>query len=542
MGLPGLSYNFPACPETRGRVEACAIPEPLKVRMITKGESSTWCLKPLQRAMWSCLQKFKCFELTGGKPINLEHLDTSQPVPKVTPEALEHLDRGSSLHLLSGDYEAATDNLHLDILLAARDVLSEVVTDPKLRRFMERELSGQEVHYPKSSGLPPCVQTRGQLMGSLLSFPLLCVANATTVMRAFELKDLKELPAAINGDDVLFRADEKVIRKWKCEARSCGLKPSIGKNYQHPRFGSINSQLVEFHAGGFEVIPTGKFRCLTGSNPSKVTTALTVFPKAICVVKLRDALKLTPQSIEVPVDHGGLGLRFTETRDYRADILAKQVYLFKALSCPASVICRRDEQIKVRLPAMALHTIGLSKTALETINEPVDWAEYQSLPNKVSDAPAFDLVKFSKFQRNLRKTPALDACARLGNLRSFPPLSWLKPVELWVSPDDEACLSTVKERISSCIASLTLSCLPQETLSELQKRKDPLWMSQTKRRVKFLKSVDGVEKMIMKSVPLRDPRASVFFDLEPEAPRRVITPRPPARLFNTYAPGSLKRA
>jgi hypothetical protein len=92
------------------------------------------------------------------------------------------------------------------------------------------------------------LQKRGQLMGSPISFPILCIYNAALSRYAMELRagrqlDLDEMPMLVNGDDLLLQTDEVGFRYWKEVTRFGGLRCSIGKTYLSPNIMTLNSEL-----------------------------------------------------------------------------------------------------------------------------------------------------------------------------------------------------------------------------------------------------------------------------------------------------------
>jgi hypothetical protein len=90
-------------------------------------------------------------------------------------------------------------------------------------------------------------QERGQLMGSITSFPILCIANATLIATAYELAHgveipLTILPSRINGDDCLTRYTSKIFPLlWKGLGSVMGFSESLGKTYDCTDFCSVNS-------------------------------------------------------------------------------------------------------------------------------------------------------------------------------------------------------------------------------------------------------------------------------------------------------------
>lgn len=94
-------------------------------------------------------------------------------------------------------------------------------------------------------------------MGSIISFPLLCIANAAVCRWALEIErkrslSLSDLPLAINGDDAIMRISEIGRQAWITISSYCGLAPSVGKVYYSKYFLNINSTTYNFHSEGWE--------------------------------------------------------------------------------------------------------------------------------------------------------------------------------------------------------------------------------------------------------------------------------------------------
>jgi len=155
---------------------------------------------------------------------------------------------------------------HLDVLPACKDVLRSVLYE-------------QTIHYPSrmnhAGDLDPLHQTTGQLMGSTLSFPILCAVNLVAYWAAVEEYlgrpvDPQELPVLVNGDDILFRSDPRLYAMWLTNIRDVGFSLSLGKNYVHPHILTVNSQVFQFTAPDtFRYVGYYNTGLLTGQ--SKVT-------------------------------------------------------------------------------------------------------------------------------------------------------------------------------------------------------------------------------------------------------------------------------
>lgn len=249
-------------------VKPIAIPEPLKVRVITKSHTSVWLLKCIQESMTQVLNDLPVFELTGGKSLK-------EAVSGIQMSVREHQDN----HFVSGDYDAATDNLSLDLIsIAMEEILKQSqnnIKDPILRKIVidliKLDTKSHIIHYKDEQ----IQQTRGQLMGSLLSFPILCLVNYASVIVARKQpvhnktrinhglsKLFEDSDVRVNGDDLLFADTEEVYKLWKKTVENLGLSLSIGKNYFSKHFGTVNSRLLTKSA----VLPVLSFGDVKSEN------------------------------------------------------------------------------------------------------------------------------------------------------------------------------------------------------------------------------------------------------------------------------------
>jgi hypothetical protein len=83
-------------------------------------------------------------------------------------------------------------------------------------------------------------------MGSIVSFPVLCIAVAAIARWALEAGTLrkwllKDAPLLDNGDDLAMRCTEKVRLIWEKISAFAGLRSSVGKTYFSRSFVEINS-------------------------------------------------------------------------------------------------------------------------------------------------------------------------------------------------------------------------------------------------------------------------------------------------------------
>jgi len=241
--------------ETRANVKF--ILEPLKVRPITALGLGHNALYPeIQEQLWNSLQGYPQFCLTGRPVSEQDILDLRDKTRRV---GLEHFTK-----LVSGDYSGATDSCHMDLSLT----LAKTSTNcPFVHNLLVHNLAGQDVCYV-GCGLAEVGRespdtfrmTNGQLMGSRHSFPFLCAFNAAIYRCALERRtkrrfSIRELPVLVNGDDILFFADDEMVRIWEELLPQAGLEKSIGKNFVSDKFCTINSCLFRMHGNDVQVVP-----------------------------------------------------------------------------------------------------------------------------------------------------------------------------------------------------------------------------------------------------------------------------------------------
>lgn len=237
-----------------GRLPAMiqAVLEPLKVRVISKGPSAPYFYsKGLQRALHTIMRAMPCFRLIG-RPVSPTDL-------------MDIAVKGATHMWFSGDYEASTDNLsaRLGAAILERLIVDLDDWDADVYRAV---LKPHTCHYPHIEGQPdilPVDQQNGQLMGSVLSFPILCLANlglylstvltdAPTVQEIWSATD----KVLINGDDILYCATEEQFELHAALGAAIGLKMSVGKTYLHSSYANVNSTSFEFDLRSEKSTPT----------------------------------------------------------------------------------------------------------------------------------------------------------------------------------------------------------------------------------------------------------------------------------------------
>jgi len=216
-----------------------ALPEPLKVRIVTKGPEYTYAaLRPVQKMLFNTLKCDKRFMI--GETMS---------ATKVR-QTLGYLRLGNKW--LSGDYKAATDNLAIELsYLMVEEIASATAMPMVYRDLFQTALTGHS--YVKENGKGDTKwyesmgkQARGQLMGSPVSFPLLCIANFALIWdTVFPDMSFEDVQCLVNGDDCLFQCDEDGKDAWEDGARAVGLTPSVGKTYYASDFYVINSVMYD---------------------------------------------------------------------------------------------------------------------------------------------------------------------------------------------------------------------------------------------------------------------------------------------------------
>jgi hypothetical protein len=230
--------------------------EPFKVRVVSMGRAADYQrVHAWQKAFWKVCRAVPALRLVG-EPIRPFH------VHQVLNFAIS---AGLDWCPVSGDYEAATDNLDPEVSEIVLDELCRQLGVPYEERvLLFRALTGHVIE-----GRP---QRWGQLMGSPISFPILCLANLginrlTQEILGMPRVHLSEyLGCRVNGDDVFLTLPVSGYGFWKRMVSLVGLTPSPGKNYVCPDLAVMNSDLFSIkrfpHHCEVERIPTLRLNLL----------------------------------------------------------------------------------------------------------------------------------------------------------------------------------------------------------------------------------------------------------------------------------------
>jgi len=269
-----------------------ALAEALKVRVISKGPPLKYfCLKPIQKFMHSHMRKQRVFRLIG------------EPA---TAEFIQSVFTGVSGKFLSVDYASATDLLNPRLSLAAVNEIVRICGIPSdLAQMFRDALCGHTVE-----GSP---QLWGQLMGSIVSFPILCIVNAAICRRSYEIGEglpwgisLAECPLLVNGDDGLLRCNAKTKETWSDLSALGGLTPSVGKVYYHDSYLNINStsySMIESKCTHHPYVNMGLVKGMTRSEGKMDSTLVTESDSAFGTIGSRhhELMNGCPDSIRLTV-------------------------------------------------------------------------------------------------------------------------------------------------------------------------------------------------------------------------------------------------
>jgi len=246
--------------DERPLVAAVGLPEPLKVRVISKGPPLLYtALKPIQKWLWGVLKENKVFDLIS-RPVTEE--DVNSLLGELKNDEIA----------LSGDYVSSTNKLHswvsetiLDQLMIEigesinHEALGAIYPPNFLSDLKHLMLKALTKHIFVEDG-KEYPQTEGQLMGSVVSFPILCIANAALCRLALEEASFPPqkfrlcdrpypgsgpiAPVKVNGDDCLLKGHGQRLRpSWEFYCAIAGLQSSVGKTYFSHRFCTINSTI-----------------------------------------------------------------------------------------------------------------------------------------------------------------------------------------------------------------------------------------------------------------------------------------------------------
>lgn len=249
-----------------------------KIRYVSAGDGHCYtALRPLQQAM------LKCWKRQPESTMLEDNLLT----------AVRRIDANVKLPFwCSVDYEAATDLLKRDASFRCLVPLLESNVPTSLLAWMS--FGPGVMKMPDKSEFE---HLEGQLMGHVLSFPMLCTINravyhatisrwvlegpsileewgtetkSRTAIAAILLRNVK-----INGDDMLFKCTKSIYEIFLKVCTEVGFKISQGKNYLSSDFCMINSQFYCRHSGQMERIGYLNLQLVKGFSSKKGESSAT---------------------------------------------------------------------------------------------------------------------------------------------------------------------------------------------------------------------------------------------------------------------------
>lgn len=177
--------------------------------------------------------------------------------------------------IISGDYQAATDNIFQSAVESIVEVFCE---DPRLtseeRSVLRDSFSNLMWKSSVSGRLHPI--KRGSMMGNLCSFPILCLINkACHDIAAEEVYGVGERRVGrFNGDDCLFGGNPAMYAKWRLVTSIFGLIVNEEKTEVSRRFGDLNSRCYDFERRSFVSKPVLSFLLPARDAPGEILSSV----------------------------------------------------------------------------------------------------------------------------------------------------------------------------------------------------------------------------------------------------------------------------
>jgi hypothetical protein len=227
-----VAYNIPV------HASSSTVLEPCKTRLITKSDGilQTYGVE-MQRVMQRSIAKTHWGHLVG-KTVDAGDFKFRRVYFKYSdPYGVCTTIPGH--YIVNIDFKASTDYINIHWTLMAWHLMCRRF---KFSRWEEQLgellLTGNVI----TTDIDEFVQRNGQLMGCVLSFPLLCVINAACIHAALD-DPRPETDYLVNGDDgsTIFQQHEYTC--WGKNVSMVNLLPSPGKNYVTTLFANMNSQM-----------------------------------------------------------------------------------------------------------------------------------------------------------------------------------------------------------------------------------------------------------------------------------------------------------
>lgn len=324
-----------------------------KPRALTRFPSSAASLRPLHGLIYDQISKFDWL-CRGDVADNLQKAGFDPTSREWKP-------------LTSGDYKSASDNLSIEVAESILDVAwgsSKRVPASVFRYALAAQRPS--LSYEGPDGLTDTfVPTRGQMMGSYLCFPLLCLQNYIAFRYAEWISGCEGTPVLINGDDILFQSSQDFSDRWMSVVGGLGLEVEKTKTSVSCEYGSLNSTLLRWTNNGLTVVKTLKLGMLREcSHPGNLGVSALQFarcgPKTSWLKNFCEFLSWHERTIVkwrcTAADMGFFGrlslrawTRFRGGRLlWRDDVLhQKKVDRLPAAHCPHNIVMASEEFVNV---------------------------------------------------------------------------------------------------------------------------------------------------------------------------------------------------
>nr|UJQ91977.1 MAG: putative RNA-dependent RNA polymerase [Botourmiaviridae sp.] len=163
--------------------------------------------------------------------------------------------------LVSGDYRSATDNLPIEVMEEALKVMlrNAVHVPGNVAELALRAC--RPILFSEKESLEVTV---GQMMGSYLSFPFLCLQNYLAFRWAVSSSGQRgRVPVLINGDDILFQTSEASFPEhWFKVVSEVGLEVEETKTSVEQSWGTLNSTLLRWEGSSLCPVWSPRFGML----------------------------------------------------------------------------------------------------------------------------------------------------------------------------------------------------------------------------------------------------------------------------------------
>jgi len=364
--------------------------EPMKIRTITKMAHTQMKYKEVQKTLLHYIQK-KSPEFILTKEHNIwDHIKYLTKEPK-------------DWYYCSGDYKAATDNLKRRVITA---VVSQIPMDDEISRQFGTVL------------IDDFITTNGQLMGSILSFPILCVINKLVYECVQDMLPNQSSKPKINGDDILFKGTLEFIKLWYKYTEEAGFIPSKGKSLVDKNNFTINSR--PYNALGEQKFANLKLTHVKGTIQEECD-ALREF------VKGAFGCELTEENIKKYLKYFpdfGKSKGFKIWRKYRSEHMPKEagglglfpMNIAKLTNLQKMYTCHYLTTVKKQPLTQLQREVGVSPfiATEESIKEPIPRLRRYNFPRnfeliKYPNSPQLEILRYGMLSSRIHETEGVRA-------------------------------------------------------------------------------------------------------------------------------------